>query len=118
MLISLFNNAAFYKKLKDRLNNDIFVTPVNKQILNVVMSRLENDESVDISHLSQFLTSEQTGAVAKLLSKQSMVSNTLKECEDCITVLEEEKKKREISDPSKMSDDSFLAFFNSLKKED
>ncbi|MBQ8182606.1 MAG: DNA primase [Clostridia bacterium] len=118
VLISLFNNAAFYKKLKDRLNNDIFVTPVNKQILNVVMSRLENDESVDISHLSQFLTSEQTGAVAKLLSKQSMVSNTLKECEDCITVLEEEKKKREISDPSKMSDDSFLAFFNSLKKED
>ena len=33
-------------------------------------------------------------------------------------VLEDEKKKRELSDPSKMSDDSFLAFFNSFKKED
>ena len=118
LLISLFNNAAFYKKLKDRLCNDVFITPVNKRILEVVSSRLDADESIDISQLSRFLTSEEIGAVARLLSKQSMVSNTLNECEDCLTVLEEEKKKREMSDPSKMSDDSFLAFFNSLKKED
>ncbi len=118
LLISLFNNAAFYKKLKDRLNNDIFITPVNKRILAVVSARLEADESIDISQLSRFLTSDETGAVARLLSKQSMVSNTLSECEDCLNVLEDEKKKREMSDPSKMSDDSFLAFFNSLKKED
>ena len=118
LLISLFNNAAFYKKLKDRLCNDVFITLVNKRILEVVSSRLDADESIDISQLSRFLTSEEIGAVARLLSKQSMVSNTLNECEDCLTVLEEEKKKREMSDPSKMSDDSFLAFFNSLKKED
>lgn len=118
LLVSLFNNAAFYKKLKDRLGNDVFITPVNKRILEVVSTRLDADESIDISQLSRFLTSEETGAVARLLSKQSMVSNTLKECEDCLIVLEEEKKKREMSDPSKMSDDSFLAFFNSLKKED
>ncbi len=118
LLISLFNNAAFYKKIKDRLNSDVFVTPVNKRILTVVIDRLNADESIDISHLSRFLTSDETGAVARLLSKQSMVSNTLKECEDCLNVLEEEKKKRELSDPSKMSDDSFLAFFNSLNKEE
>ncbi len=118
ILITLLNNAAFYKKLKDRLNKDIFVTPVNKQILNVLTTRLDSDESTDISHLSQFLTSEQTGAVARLLAKQSMVSNTLKECEDCITVLEEEKIKRETPTPSQMSDDSFLAFFNSFNKDE
>ena len=118
ILITLLNNAAFYKKLKDRLNKDIFVTPVNKQILNVLTARLDSDESTDISHLSQFLTSEQTGAVARLLAKQSMVSNTLKECEDCITVLEEEKIKRETPTPSQMSDDSFLAFFNSFNKDE
>ncbi len=118
LLISLFNNAAFYKKLKDRLKDDVFVTPVNKRILDVVSARLDAEESIDISQLSRFLTSEETGAVARLLSKQSMVSNTLKECEDCLSVLEDEKKKRELSDPSKMSDDNFLAFFNSFKKED
>ena len=96
----------------------MFITPVNKRIAQVVIQRLSADESIDISQLSRFLTPDETGAVARLLSKQSMVSNTLSECEDCLSVLEDEKKKRELSDPSKMSDDSFLAFFNSFKKED
>jgi hypothetical protein len=47
-----------------------------------------------------------------------MVSNTVKECEDCLKVLEEEKRKRETSNPSQMSDDSFLAFFSSLNKDE
>ncbi len=118
ILVTLLNNASFYNKFKDRLKNDLFVTPVNKEIFSVVCQRLENGESLDISNLSQYLTNEQTSAVARLLSRQSMVSNTLKECEDCIFVLEDEKKKREYSTPSQMSDDSFLAFFSSLNKEE
>ncbi len=118
ILISLFNNGAFYKSLKSKLDPDLFVTPVNKEIFSVILSRLENEESIDISHLSQYLTSEQTSAVARLLTKQAMVSNTLSECEDCLRVLEDEKKKREYQTPSQMSDDSFLAFFNSLKKDE
>lgn len=117
ILISLFNNAAFYRSLKGRLSEDLFVTPVNKEIYSVISGRLENNERIDISHLSQHLTSECTGAVARLLTKQSMVSNTVAECEDCIKVLEEEKKNRERQSPSQMSDDSFLEFFNSLKKD-
>ena len=118
LLISLINNGAFYKKLKERIDNDIFVTPVNKKILSVLSERLDAGESTDISQLSRFLTPEETGAVARLLSKQSMVSNTLKECEDCVSVLEEEKAKRETPSPANMSDESFLAFFNSFNKKD
>lgn len=119
ILITLLNNAAFYKSLKSKLNNDLFFTPVNKQLFTVISSRIEAGESVDIVHLSQFLTKEESNAVGKLLANQSLVSNTLKECEDCILVLEEEKNKRELQSPSQMSDDSFLAFFNSLNdKED
>ena len=118
VLVTLLNNAGFYKKFKDRLNNDIFITPVNKRIYSVLAERFEQNESTDISHLSQALTSEETSAVARLLTKQSTVSNTPRECEDCILVLEEEKKKREAPSPSQMSDDSFLAFFSSLNKED
>jgi DNA primase len=118
ILITLLNNGSFYKEFKDRLKSDIFFTPVNKKIFEVISQRLEDGERIDISHLSQFLTSDETGAVARLLSRQSMVSNTLKECEDCLNVLEDEKRKRETSNPSQMSDDSFLAFFSSLKKDE
>ncbi len=118
ILITLLNNAAFYKKIKDRLRSDLFVTPVNKRILAVISERIEGDESIDISHISQYLTSEEVNAVARLLANQAMVSNTLRECEDCINVLEEEKLKRGASSPGEMSDDNFLRLVNSLKKED
>ncbi len=118
ILITLLNNTDYYKRFKDRLTENLFITPVNKGLFTVISSRIENGESVNISHISQFLTSEQTGALARLLANQSMVSNTLKECEDCINILEEEKKKREYASPSQMSDESFLAFFDSLRKPD
>ncbi|MGN1316490.1 MAG: DNA primase [Acutalibacteraceae bacterium] len=118
ILITLLNNAAFYKKIKERLSKDVFVTSVNKHLLEIIIDRLENGESTDISQLSQYLTSEEVSVVARLLANQAMVSNTLKECEDCLAVLEEEKKKREQVDPSQMSDESFLEFFNSLNKDE
>ncbi|MGN0526494.1 MAG: DNA primase [Acutalibacteraceae bacterium] len=117
ILISLFNNASFYKELKDRLSEELFITPVNKRIFKVICTRLETDADIDISHLSQSLTSEEVSAVAKLLANQAMISNTVAECEDCIKVLEDEKRKREELNPDEMSDDSFLAYFSSLNKE-
>ncbi len=118
ILISLLNNASFYEKIKERLSKDVFVTPVNKHLLEIIKKRLEEHESVDISHLSQYLTSEEVSVVAKLLANQAMVSNTVRECEDCLLVLEEEKRKREKPDISQMSDDSFLELFNSLRKDE
>ena len=118
ILVTLLNNASFYRSFKDRLSEDVFVTPVNKRLLEIIIKRLEESESIDISHLSQYLTSEEVSVVARLLANQAMVSNTLKECEDCLLVLEEEKKKREKLNFSQMSDDSFLELFNSLKKDE
>lgn len=118
ILITLLNNAAFYKKIKDRLSEDVFVTPVNKHLLEIIIKRLDEQESIDISHLSQYLTSEEVSVVARLLANQAMVSNTLKECEDCLSVLEEEKRKRGKLNFSQMSDDSFLELFSSLNKDE
>ncbi len=118
ILITLLNNASFYKALNGRLTSDLFVTPVNKELFTVIESRLLNGESLDISVLNQYLTNEQGSAVARLLSRQSMVSNTAGECEDCIAVLEDERRKRNVADVSSMSDDNLLAFFNSLRKNE
>ncbi len=118
ILVTLLNNASFYKNFKERLSKDVFVTPVNKHLLEIIIKRLEESERTDISHLSQYLTSEEVSVVARLLANQAMVSNTLKECEDCLLVLEEEKKKRETPNVSQMSDDSFLQLFNTLKKDE
>ena len=118
ILVTLLNNASFYRNFKDRLSEDVFVTPVYKHLLEIIFIRLEESDRIVISHLSQYLTSEEVSVVARLLANQAMVSNTMKECEDCLLVLEEEKRKRETPTPANMSDDSFLEFFNSLKKDE
>ncbi len=117
ILISLVNNGNFYTYFKERLSVDLFVTPVNKALAEIVLERVSSAQSVDITHISQFLTTEQMNAYSRLLANQSAVSNTINECEDCISVLENEKKKQAYNEPDKMSDDDFLAFFNSLRSE-
>ena len=117
ILITLLNNASFYRELSGKLNEDLFVTPVNKRIFTVMKERLENGGSVDISHLSANLTNDETGNVARLLANSALVSNTVAECEDCIRVLEEEKRKRSVADISQMTSEEMLAYINSLKKE-
>ncbi len=117
ILITLLNNASFYRELSGKLNEDLFVTPVNKRIFAVMKERLENGGSVDISHLSANLTNDETGNVARLLANSALVSNTVAECEDCIRVLEEEKRKRSVADISQMTSEEMLAYINSLKKE-
>ncbi|MBR0534982.1 MAG: DNA primase [Clostridia bacterium] len=118
VILTLLNNPGFYSKLKERLCAGLFFTAVNNRLFLVIASRLENGESVDLSHISQFLTQEEMSAVAKLLANASMISNTMQECEDCLCVLETEKKNRDRQSPSDMSDDSFLALFSSLNNKD
>ena len=118
LLISLLNNTAFYNKLKDDLNRELFITPLNKRILTLILSRLSEDLSVEISFLAPHLTSEEMNAVARLFADSSIVSNTLEECVDCINVLKAEKAKKEEQAPSTMDDAAFLDFFAALKKSE
>ncbi len=117
ILISLINNGNFYNYFKDRLSSELFITSVNRGLYSIICDRIANGESVDITYISQFLTAEQMNAYSRLLANQSGISNTVKECEDCIAVLEEERKKQGYSTPSDMSDDDFLAFFSSLRSD-
>jgi len=57
------------------------------------------------------------GAVSRLYASKLPLSNTLKECEDCISVLLEETKKSDFKDVSKLSDEEFLNLFNMDKNQ-
>ena len=118
ILITLLNNASFYKAICSELTEELFITPLNNEILKIVCERLEEGLPVDISYLSQYFTHEKMSAVARLFANKNLVSNTVDECRDCIKVLKDERKKREKKDVSQMTDEDFLAFFSSKKTED
>ena len=118
ILISLLNNTAFYNKLKNELTEELFITPLNKKILSLIVGRLSEGLSVEISLLAPHLTSDEMNVVAKLFADTSLVSNTIDECVDCINVLKAEKSKKEKQSPATMGDQEFLDFFASLKKSE
>jgi len=118
ILISLLNNTAFFNKLKEELTPELFITPLNKKILTLILNRLSDGLSVEISLLAPHLTSDEMNVVARLFADTSMVSNTIEECVDCINVLKAEKEKQEKKSPSSMDDQAFLDFFASLKKSE
>lgn len=118
ILISLLNNTAFYNKLKADLTSDLFITPLNKKIFNLLAGRIDEGLSVEISFLAPHLTSDEMNVVARLFADTSLVSNTIDECVDCISVLKAEKQKQEKKSVSSMDDKDFLDFFASLKKSE
>ena len=118
LLISILNNTAFFNKLRDDLTPDLFITPLNKKILSLIINRLNDGLSVEISLLAPHLTSDEMNVVARLFADTSLVSNTLSECVDCINVLKKEKSKQEDKSPSTMGDQEFLDFFANLKKSE
>ena len=118
LLISILNNTAFYNKLKEDLIPELFITPLNKKILTLILNRLSEGLSVEISLLAPHLTSDEMNVVAKLFASTQLVSNTLEECVDCIGVLKSENAKRDEQKPSSMDDKAFLDFFANLKKSE
>ncbi len=116
LLKTLLNNASFYEKIKDELCAELFITPLNKRLFEVIKERLDEGTSLEISYLSQFLTAEETSAVARLFSDKLNVSNTVGECRDCIKVLKEEQKKFNTPDPAALTDEDFNNLIKQMAK--
>lgn len=116
LLKTLLNNGSFYQKLKDELEEGLFITPLNKRLLSVIIKRLENGESTELSYLSQFITAEESAAVGRLFSDKLVVSNTLGECRDCIKVLKEEWEKINQPNPAALNDEDFNNLIKQMAK--
>ena len=111
ILSSLLNNPEFYFKLRDKLNENIFITDFNRRVYLILSKRIENNLSIDLSVLSADFTPEESGRLAKFLAMKREISNTVDECEDCIKVLNQEKQKKSAVNPADLSDEEFLNLF-------
>ncbi len=111
LLSSILNNPDFYKDLKEKLKPESFLTDFNRRVYEFISNRLEKSLSLDLSVFAGEFTPEENGRIAKFLAMNKEISNTLKECFDCIKVLEEEKSKKVTVNPADATDDEFMSFF-------
>ncbi len=110
IIASFMRNPDFYKKLKDRLSPEDFVTAFNRRLYECLAEKLEAGVDAELSQFAQHFSPEEMDSVTRIFISSSTLSNTVKECEDCIAVLKQ-KAAPKITDASAMSDEEYLKLF-------
>jgi DNA primase len=97
-----------------KISYEDFVTDFNGRIYRAVTDRIRQGKSHEISFLYGELTDDEINAVAKIQTISHTLKNTFAECDDCISVIlnEKNKKKLKSTDVDNISDEDFLKFFN------
>ncbi len=112
---SLMRNPDFYAKLKDKFSPDDFVTAFGRRMIECLISLIEEGCSTDPSMFTADFTPAELDSVYRIYSLRESLANTLKECEDCIRVLKEEKSKTDA--PESESDEDWAAAIRKMGKK-
>ncbi len=110
LIASFMRNPDFYNKLKEKISADNFVTAFNRRVFECLIKGLESGMEPNLSLFSADFTPDEMDSVTRISLIASTLSNTLKECEDCIAVLIESRSSAS-TDAASMSDEEFLKLF-------
>ena len=111
LIASLMRNPDFYPKLKDKFSADDFVTDFNKRIMRCLADKLDKGFIPELSLFAREFTPEEMGSVTRIYMSSAELNNTLRECEDCISVLQNAVESKP-TDVSSLSAEEYLKLFN------
>lgn len=110
LISSLMRNPDFYKKIKDKISPEDYVTAFNRRIFECLISKLEAGLEPDLSLFARDFSPDEMDSVTRMFHQSKNLNNTVRECEDCIAVLKE-KTAPVVSDVASISDEEFLKLF-------
>jgi DNA primase len=111
LIASFLRNPDFYNKLKEKISPDDFVTSFNRRVFECLIKCLESGVELGLSMFSADFTPEEMDSVTRISLIAPNLSNTIRECEDCIAVLKNHSSALKVTDASKLSDEEFLKAF-------
>lgn len=112
ILIALFmSDPELYRKLESKLTPELFVTDFNRRVFSAISERIKDGRPVGLSFFSSEFTPEEISVIARIETVSTDISNSVRECEDCINVLKKEKNRHIDVKPSEMSDEDFMKLF-------
>ena len=111
LIASFLRNPDFYNKLKEKISPDDFVTAFNRRVFECLIKGLESGVELGLSMFSADFTPEEMDSVTRISLIAPNLSNTLRECEDCIAVLRNHSSAIKVIDASELSDEEFLKAF-------
>ena len=87
ILASLIRSPDYLRRLRGRLNAELFVTARNRAMFEGIAKRIEEGRDVDFSMYSEENGNEDVSYLAWLTARGEQIAGTLKECEECIDTL-------------------------------
>ena len=111
LIASFLRNPDFYNKLKEKISPDDFVTSFNRRVFECLIRGLENGAEPSLSLFSADFTPDEMDSVTRISLIAPNLSNTIRECEDCIRVLKNNSAASKVTDASELSDEEFLKAF-------
>jgi DNA primase len=110
-------NAELYPKLQKQLQADLFMTPFNDTLLQILLKELEQEHEIDLTFLSGDLTEIQLSELQRMrISANTTQSPPFETCMSCIARLQQEKQKLQIAHIDVMDTDLFQNQIATLQK--
>lgn len=104
----------FYRKLRDTLSPEDFVTPFNRELAEIVFRRLEDGKDVGPEHLTGTMNETQQNETMRMRMLAKDIGNPWQEAEGCAQKLREEKPQD--YNVSAMDPGEFRDLFDKLKE--
>lgn len=111
LIASFMRNPDFYGKLKEKFSLQDFVTSFNRRIMECLAQKLDEGLDPNLSIFSNSFTPEEMDSITRIYLSANTLSNSLKECEDCIEVLKKGSAPK-ITNAADLSDEEFIKLFN------
>lgn len=111
LIASFMRNPDFYNKLKEKFSPQDFVTSFNRRIMECLAQKLDEGFDPNLSIFSNSFTPEEMDSITRIFISANSLSNSLKECEDCIEVLKKGSAPK-ITNAADLSDEEFIKLFN------
>lgn len=111
LIASFMRNPDFYGKLKEKFSPQDFVTTFNRRVMECLAQKLDEGLDPNLSIFSNSFTPEEMDSITRIYLSANTLSNSLKECEDCIEVLKKGSAPK-ITNAADLSDEEFIKLFN------
>lgn len=110
-LVGLLHLYPSCSSLCSDFNSSVISSPFIKKVFDVLLSRINNNQQIDLINLSDILTDSELGMMAGIIARTQPNSNHIKEFSDCLLTIQNEYDKTMSKNTEDMSDDEFRNFF-------
>ena len=111
LLAALIRNPDFCRTLGDALDPQLFFSALNGRICEEILRRTDAGLPVSVHSFADIFTTDEMGHVARIVSANRELGNTVAECQDCLGVIRRAREEASRGDVGSMNDEEYRKLF-------